>query len=184
MSAEQQMILSGRRSAGLFGRKVFACFAVLIVAFLVGGASIAYASSASSALSKFFGPTLIAGSYLCAKQQATIVTDSHAAYGVVNAWDGSACTNPDNRPSGQIGTVQTLFKGTSGSGGTVCGFTDWTYNSGSAQEIDVPAFWTGPNSNCPSGVAYYAQSKGRFWNSDAGSYYTSSFYSNSPNLNF
>lgn len=184
MSLEMQARRSVRRSLGQIFRKPFASVAVLIVASLVGGVSVAYASSASSSLSTFFGPTLIGGSYLCGKQQAEIVTDSHAAYGIVNAWDGSSCANPDNRPSGQIGTVQTLFKGTSGSGGTVCGFTDWTYNSGSAQEIDVPAFWSGPNTNCPSGAAYYAQSKGRFWNSNNGSYVTSSFYSNSPNLNF
>lgn len=158
--------------------------AVLLVAsFLGASVSTALASSASSSLATFFGPTMIGGSYLCGKQQAEIVTGSDAAYGIVNAWDGSSCANPDNRPSGQIGTVQTLLKGTSGSGGTVCGFTDWTYNSGSAQEIDVPAFWTGPSGSCPSGSAYYSQSKGRFWNSNNGSYVTSSFYSNSPDLN-
>lgn len=157
---------------------------LVVLAVLLGMVGSALGASASSARYTFFGPTLVNGLYQCGKQYSTVNNTSKTAYGNVEAYSGSSCVSYYNRPAGYIGTVQTLIKGTSGGGGNVCGFKDWTYNASTASAIGVPAFWVGPNASCPSGAAYYASSKGRYWRADTGVYVTSSVLSNSPNLNF
>jgi hypothetical protein len=157
---------------------------LVVVIVLFGLVGSALGASASSARYKFFGPTLVNGLYQCSKQYSSVNNTSKTAYGFVEAYQGSACTTYYNRPAGYIGTIQTLVQGTSGGGGNVCGFRDWTYNSGTASAIGIAAFWVGPNPSCPSGVPYYASSKGRYWRADTGVYVTSSVLSNSPNLNF
>lgn len=159
-----------------------AAVAVVVAVFLASFLGSAYAASASSARLKFFGPTLIAGVYQCAKQYALVNNTSKTAYGFIEAYRTTSCDTYNNRPPGHLGTSEFLLKGTSGSGGIVCGFRDWTYNSGTAAALGVPAFWSGPNGPCPAGAAYYSWSQGRYWRTDQSVYVTGPF-SSSPNLN-
>src|SRR6478609_416171 len=115
--------------------------AALIMCWASLASGSALAASASSNLFRFFGPTQIGGLWQCAQDQATVDNTSKTAFGTVNARGASDCSGWNNRPSGNIGTQQYLLKGTSGSGGTICGFTDWTYNSGSASSISIGASW-------------------------------------------
>ena len=155
---------------------------VFASAFLLGIASVAAAASqASSATSVFYGPAMIAGTYLCGTQRATVDNIEEGAYLTTQGWCNSSCSNPDSRPAGQLGAISYLWKGTSGSGGVLYGDSGWIYNSVLSQN-SFATFYC-PSGTCPSG-AYYASGKGRFWNSDAQVYETSSFLSDSPNLNF
>lgn len=147
-------------------------------------ASAATAATATSGWFRFFGPTLISGQYQCAKDEAIVDNTGQLARGNVAAYEGSACTNALNRPAGHLGVTETLIQGSSGSGGTICGFSDWQYNTGTAALISRTAWWTGPSGSCPSGAAYYTQAKGRYWRTDTGNYVTPNTYRNSPNLNF
>lgn len=153
--------------------------AVTLMSLALGSAVLA--ASAQGSWSNLFGPVTIGGVRQCASQQAVVNNTSNSAYGYVRARRGDPCDNSYNRPAGHLGTIQFVIRQSTGA---VCGFTDWTYNSSSAYMIGVPAFWTGPNSSCPSGAAYYSLSKGRYWRTDNGTYVTSDHYGYSPSLNF
>lgn len=149
-------------------------------AFFLGIAAVALASEVSSALQTFYGPVQIGGSYLCGKQQATIDNSPLEAILGTSGWSNSSCSNPDTRPSGQLGAIAYLWKGTSGNGGVLYAESGWYYNTNPEQVFAVAQPCGG---SCPSG-SYYSSGKGRFWNSDAQAYETSSFLSDSPDLNY
>lgn len=154
-----------------------------VVAFSLGlSTSTVLAAEAMSSWYRFFGPTSVGGTTQCADQKAIVNNTSDAAFGGVRARYGANCNNPNGRPAGHLGTIQFLIRDATG---VICGFKDWTYNSSNnVSEMYAAAFWTGPNSNCPSGAAYHASTKGRYWRTDTQGYVTSGQLSNSPSLNF
>ena len=164
-------------------RGKLAIVAVFTSAFFLGITSVALATEVSGANSVFYGPVKIAGTYLCGSQQPWISNDSGAkgALSYTFGWSNTSCSNPDERPASQLGAIAYLWRGTSGSGGVLYGDSGWEYNSFTNQNMEATWYCGGL---CPSGYSYYTAGKGRFWNSDAQTYETASYFSYSPNLNF
>lgn len=159
-------------------------YALVVVVFLaLGFAGVALAATSWGSLFKYFGPVSIGGQLQCAKVRPGVNNTAKHAISESSGHSGSSCASNLNRPAGYLGAEATLLKGTSGQGGTICGFSGWGYNGSLAYLTSNLAFWNGPSGSCPSGAAYYAQARARYWRTDTGSYVTS-IYRNSPNLNF
>jgi hypothetical protein len=162
-------------------RRRWLVVAVLASAFFLGITAVALAAEASSARATFFGPVEMGGTYICGKQQATIDNTSEGAFLETSAWHNTSCSAQNvNRPAGQLAAEAFLWKGASGNGGVLYATTGWVYNNNSAEAVEASAFCPG---SCPS-AGYYSSGKGRIWNSNTQVYETSSFLSNSPDLNF
>lgn len=154
--------------------------AVFVSAFSLGITSVALAADAFGSISTFYGPVRIAGSYLCAKQQAGINNSSEGAFLNTTSWDNDQCSNSDERAAGQLGAISYLWKGTSGQGGVLYAVSPWTYNDIRAPSSFAIVYCPG---SCPS-AGYYSAGKGRMWNSAAQVYETASYLSYSPDLTF
>jgi hypothetical protein len=153
--------------------------AIVVGAFAVGLTSAALATEALSSWFRFFGPTQVGGNTQCSDQQARVNNVSDSAYGYVRARYGATCANPRVVGPGGMATIQYVVRS---SNGTICGFRDWYYATGGETELGVPAFWNS-SSICPGGVGYHGHTKGRYWDSQRGLYFTSNTWSNSPSLN-
>jgi hypothetical protein len=155
---------------------------LLTALFTVGFGTAVWAATAHSSWVRFFGPTKVNGQTQCSDQQTSVKnTNPRYASGGIRSRRGASCNNTLGVPAGYLGVLTYLIKDSSG---VVCGFRDWTTNSvNDVTEMTVPAYWTGPSSNCPASGNYHGRAAAKFWRADNNAYVFSNFV-NSPSLGF